>query len=58
MPACGAKRKVSVLRVAARGRLEDLMRCPFELDGDLGEFLRQPLASAQIDRRVGPAPVL
>ena len=44
---------------AARPRVgEQQVRHALELDRDLGDALRQPLAGAQVERHAGPAPVV
>src|SRR5262249_54967477 len=37
---------------------EETVRDLLKRDGDLGTFAREPLAAAQIERNLGPAPII
>ena len=57
MPSSGCSRMISRFgchSAASAGKIENGSGA--ELDDDLGNLLRQPLAGAQVERHVGPAP--
>ena len=60
MPSFGLDPQHEHVRLELLGRRvrERQVRHALELDRDLGDALRQPLAGAKVERRVGPAPVV
>ena len=60
MPSSGAIRIVMHIRLhlVLRGQLEEQVRHPVELDDDLGHFVRHSFAGSQIERDIGPSPVI